>query len=192
MRITAGLARGHILKVPHSISDLRPSQDQVRLAIFNILNRAVKNAHVLDLYAGTGSLGIESLSRGACFCEFVDHQKSAISTIHLNLNHSHFLGKAKIYCSDAEKFARSARSSAYDLIFLDPPYAVKPWPLFHLLNRSLKQDGIIVYLHAKSTKIPVLNELKVVETRVYGGTGVTLLTKTSKSSIEGKIGFSRI
>lgn len=183
MRVTAGLARGHTIKVPRSVSDLRPAQDRIRLAIFNILSDKVKRAYVLDLYAGSGSLGLEALSRGARFCEFVDHKKSACEIIRLNLNHSHFLGKTKIHCRDAEKFARSVHSFAYDLIFLDPPYLVKPWPLFNLLGRSLKQDGIIIYLHAKSTKIPPLNELTVAETRIYGGTGLSLLTKVQKSDI---------
>lgn len=178
MRITSGIARGHKLKVP-KISDLRPSQNMVRLAIFSILGEKVKDSVVLDLFAGTGSLGIEALSRGAKYADFVDIAHRACEVIKDNLNHSRLLGKAKVTCRDSEQFVQSAPDRHYDLIFLDPPYAKAQTLNLNQLPRILKEDGFVVYLHAKETKLPgEILGLKHKETRNYGGTGVSFLEKT--------------
>jgi len=109
MRITGGSARGHNLKVP-KVSDLRPAQDMVRQGIFNIISSRFEiiSKQVLDLYAGTGSFGLEALSRGAAAATFVDNKKRVCDIIKENLNHSHFLGKGKVVCRDAEKFVKDA------------------------------------------------------------------------------------
>lgn len=197
MRITSGIARGHKLKVP-KVADLRPSQDIVRQAIFNVLEASTKNeeekskiqgAHVLDLYAGTGALGIEALSRGAQRANFVDHKQRVCEVIEQNLNHSRLMGKAKVICRDAERFVDETPPQKYDFIFLDPPYLLRPLPVLMQLTDILKNHGTIIYLHDQRIILDqnsrkLLGErLKVLDTRKYGRTVVTFLGKKPQRKV---------
>ena len=130
MRIIAGSAKGLILQAPPSIT--RPTMDRVRAAIFSILGDRVPEAHVLDLFAGTGAMGIEALSRGAASALFIDHQKKATELIHKNLATTKLVGQ--IQTSDALTCLDrlTQLGSTFDLIFADPPYAVKEHPLSSL------------------------------------------------------------
>lgn len=187
MRITAGSAKGHNLKVP-KVSDLRPSQDIVRQAIFNVLagKFELAKSKVLDLYAGTGALGIEALSRGAEYCDLVDVNPQSCEIIKKNLDHTRFLGKAKVYRMTAERFVREAPPHSYGLIFMDPPYALEPREVIMHLSGLLAENGIIVYLHAKRK---VLDEglsrefsekYDIVDERKYGATVVTFIRSRVK------------
>lgn len=176
MKITSGIARGHKLKVP-KVTDLRPTQNMVRLAIFSILNKIVKNADVLDLYAGTGSLGIEALSQGAKNADFIDISKSACQAIKENLNHSRLLGKAKIFHKDANEFIQNTPDRQYTLIFLSPPYAKMQTIKLEPLSRILKRGGVVVYLHTKGAKLPQNDTLMHKETRAYGGEEISFFTR---------------
>lgn len=184
MRITGGAARGHKIQVPRSVSDLRPAQEIVRQAVFNWLTGKFElhGAKVLDLFAGTGAFGLEALSRGAGFCNFVDHKKSVCDIIQKNLEHSRFLGKAKIHCWDAKKFVDQQPPKSFDLIFLDPPYIEKLTHLFfEKLGKLLIDQGLIIYSHAKTLKISAnLANLQLVETRRYGASAISFLTKKTK------------
>lgn len=193
MRITGGSARGHNLKVP-KVSDLRPAQDIVRQAIFNILDSrfAISNKRILDLYAGTGSFGIEALSREANEATFVDNKQRVCDIISENLNHSHFLGKGKVVCRDAERFVKDTPPRSYDFIFMSPPYALTPRAVLLSLHLILKDDGVIIYEHDE--RIVLSNEtreilgetLEVLDTRKYGKTVVSFLTKKHGRSTKEK------
>ena len=184
MRITGGAARGHILKVP-KVSDLRPAQDIVRQGIFNIISSRfnIVGKQILDLYAGTGSFGIEALSRGAAEATFVDNKKRVCDVIQENLKHSQFLGKSEVICNDAERFIRNSPPQFFDFIFLSPPYALKPRAVLLSLHEILKDNGVIIYEHDK--RIVLSNEtrellgehLEVLDTRKYGKTVVSFLKK---------------
>lgn len=177
MRITAGAAKGHTLSVPGGVRDLRPTQGIVRLAIFNILGDKIKNASCLDLYSGTGSLGIEALSRGAQECDFVDISDKALEALKRNLTYSRFLGKTKIFRKRAQSFLAESSNQLYDLIFLDPPYGEIPHDVLRLLNQHLKKDGVVIYLHhQKAIFTASLGNLKVAMERKYGATAVSFLT----------------
>ena len=117
MRVITGTARGRKLLEPAGM-DIRPTTDQVKEAIFNILQGDVEGRRVLDLFAGTGQLGIEALSRGAESCVFVDESREAVKLVKANLEKCGFSGE--VFQGDALRFLESREK--YGLIFLDPPY----------------------------------------------------------------------
>lgn len=118
MRIIAGAAKGLPIRVPQG--EVRPTQDRVREALFNILGTLVEGARVLDLFCGSGSVGIEALSRGAAAARMVDAAKTSCSVAKQNLDRSRLKG-GSITQSDCLQFVRRD-SGKYDLIFADPPY----------------------------------------------------------------------
>ena len=122
MRVIAGKAKGHQLKVPKGTAT-RPATDLVRGAIFSILETLTDNwARVLDIFAGSGSLGIEALSRGAGWVDFVDRNPRCCAIIKQNLEKTKFTRQAHIYCCTVEK-ALSFIDEEYSIILMDPPYS---------------------------------------------------------------------
>lgn len=124
MRVITGTARGHRLKAPKG-SGTRPMLDRVKESLFSVLEgyEAIRGP-VLDLYAGTGSLGIESLSRGAERADFVEQNPHVCRVIRANLEHTHLAASAHVHCLPVERFIRRVRGAAcYQLIMMDPPYA---------------------------------------------------------------------
>ena len=130
MRVITGKARGVNLKTPDGMQT-RPTADRVKEALFSIINFDIPNADVLDLFGGTGQLGIEALSRGAKESVFVDAQKSACTLIRENLKRTGLEEGAQVVCSDYADFLKKSVKS-YDIILLDPPYAEK------ILENALK------------------------------------------------------
>ncbi|MFQ5918020.1 MAG: 16S rRNA (guanine(966)-N(2))-methyltransferase RsmD [Candidatus Binatia bacterium] len=122
MRVIAGKAKGKYLKSPKGVS-LRPTSDLVRGAILSILESSASDwSSVLDLYAGTGSLGIEALSRGAQWADFVEHNPRCCAIIEENLKNTELASQAHVYCCSAAK-ALSFLKKEYGIILLGPPYA---------------------------------------------------------------------
>src|SRR4051794_14058544 len=121
MRVIAGQWGGRPLRAPRG-SAVRPTSDRVREALFSILAARVPGARVLDLFAGSGALGIEALSRGAAAATFVDSEDAAIRAVKANL--ATVGAEAEVRRADARRFLGSASGAArqYDLVFLDPPY----------------------------------------------------------------------
>ena len=130
MRVISGKARGVLLKTPDGMST-RPTADRVKEALFSIIQFEIPNAKVLDLFGGTGQLGIEALSRGAASAVFVDVQESACRLIRENLKRSRMESSARVVCADYLAFLKKSHET-FDIIFLDPPYAEK------FLENSLK------------------------------------------------------
>ena len=120
MRVTTGLARGRKLVAPQGL-DTRPSSDMTKQAVFNIVQNYVEGSTFLDLFAGSGQMGIEALSRGAKHAVFVDASPKAIQAVRENLAHCGFADKAKVAQMDAQSFLKST-TTRFDLVFLDPPY----------------------------------------------------------------------
>ncbi len=120
MRVIAGTAGGLRLQCPQGIA--RPMMDRVRGAVFSSLGDAVPGARALDLFAGSGALGIEALSRGATSCVFVDNHRKSASVIRANLAHARLRGEVRL--QDAAKFLASATPGSFDLVFADPPFAL--------------------------------------------------------------------
>lgn len=147
MRVISGSARGRQLKGPPSFAT-RPMTDKVKGALFNtLMSLGVQPDRVLDLYAGTGALGIEALSRGASHATFVDKGREQCTTIRFNLELTRFAEQASVRQVGVESFILTARD-AYDFIMLDPPYAdpeIIP-NLAQISESRLVQPGTIVVL----------------------------------------------
>lgn len=161
MRVISGSAKGRQLKVP-SPKTTRPMTDLVKGALFSmLLPLGVAERRVLDLFAGSGSLGIEALSRGAATADFVEQNTAACAIIAANLAHTRFDDRARIHRARVEAFlARLAErppAVAFDLIFMDPPYALPEIPaLLATLAASpaLAPDAIIVAGHSVRVPLP--------------------------------------
>jgi 16S rRNA (guanine966-N2)-methyltransferase len=178
MRIIAGSAGRMAIKVPHEVA--RPTTDFVRQAMFSILGERVIDAHIADLFAGSGALGLESLSRGASSCVFVDESHQAIKTIRHNLNTTRLEGARVMQC-DALSFLKRD-SLCYDLIFADPPYAKHPLDTEHIsklldsgwLLPRLKADGLFYAEVSKNTKSPEHEHWHLIDRRHYGSSAILL------------------
>lgn len=182
MRVITGQAKGRRLATPKS-ARIRPALDQVKEAIFNILFD-VRDLTVLDLFAGTGSMGIEALSRGAHHATFVDDFASAIVLIRKNLDRCGFSDRASVIKAPVGRAIAilSRKGRVFDVIFVDPPYLkdlVGP-TLGRLSKSSLLTSStiIIVEHHPKEPVVPP-PELDLTETRRYGQTHVSFLRRKS-------------
>ena len=121
MRVIAGEARGRRLEALPGTEITRPTMDQVKEAMFSIVQFDLPGARVLDLYAGSGQLGIEALSRGAAECVFIDRRADAVKLIQENLALCRLADRARVRQGDALPYLRSGEK--FDIVFLDPPYA---------------------------------------------------------------------
>ena len=140
MRVITGTARGRRLKEPMGM-DIRPTTDNVKDAIFSIIQFDIEGRRILDLFAGTGQLGVECLSRGAKSAVFVDQREEACKLIRENLRRTKLEGDGKVVRSDYMDYLKRCREE-YDIIFLDPPYAEV------FLENSLKQIAEIDILRS--------------------------------------------
>ncbi len=177
MRVIAGLAKGLQLKAPNT-SKVRPAADKVKGAIFNILGD-ISGSRVLDLFAGSGSVGIEALSREAQHCIFVETDKKTASFIKNNLAHCKLEKKATILIQTVNKALPwlEKQKQSFDLIFVDPPYDK------NLLNPSLQQlvqshllhsETMIVAEHSPR-EIPNEERLEISDSRKYGQTYISFM-----------------
>lgn len=175
MRVISGSARGLKLKSPKGM-DVRPTTDRVKESLFNIINNYILESFVLDLFSGTGSLGIETLSRGAERCTFVDSSKDSIEIIKENLKNTRFIDKGEVIFSDVinaiNKF--SVRRDKFDIVFMDPPYLknlIIP-TLKEISKRGiLEEDGIIIVEHDIKDVIPDnVDKLYKYREKKYGNT----------------------
>jgi len=177
LRVISGTAGGLHLKSPKRHA-LRPTQDRIRQVIFSSLAEVVPDARVLDLYAGTGSFGIEALSRGAASATFVEKEKEAIECIRENLTHCHLQGI--VHQADALSFLDGKTSQTYDLIFADPPYTksngpLEDDPLLEKVVPFLAANGLFVWEHYAGRELQNAPGWEVTRHRTYGETGLTFL-----------------
>ena len=134
MRVISGTARGLRLESPDG-QDTRPTLDNVKEAVFSMLFDRVRDAKVLDLFAGSGALGIEALSRGASHCIFSDKSQKSVSIVKTNVTKARLTDKAEIVKADYKEVLSdcTGKDKKFDIIFLDPPYAKDFWmKLFNL------------------------------------------------------------
>lgn len=152
LRIISGICRGCRL-FPVKSDKTRPTSDRVKESLFNIIQAEIKDSDVLDLFSGSGALGLEALSRGARKADFVDCSGSAISSIYKNIDKTRLLN-ARVFKSDYCIFLKAA--GVYDIIFLDPPYNMgflKSALRVIAENRTLKSNGIVVCEGEKNGEI---------------------------------------
>ncbi len=178
MRIIAGKAGRTAIKVPSAVA--RPTTDYVRQAVFSILGETVFDARVLDLFCGSGALGLEALSRGATSCVFVDDHRQAISATEANLAKSKLEGGRAIR-SDAFSYL-SRDAATYDLIFADPPYWKGYGDTDHVkkllelpgLPDRLADGGYLVAEISSSQSTPDSPSLAFLERREYGSSTILI------------------
>ena len=170
MRIIAGSRKGARIFAPKGL-DTRPTSDRVREAAFNLIG-PVDEAAVLDLFAGSGAMGLEALSRGAASAVFVESDREACRTIERNLAKLGLTG-ATVLCRDAFQVL-SAESRTYDLVLCDPPYGFEGHArLAGYLKRVLAPNGLLVY-ETGAKEQPELEGLQVRTSRTYGSARLTL------------------
>jgi 16S rRNA (guanine966-N2)-methyltransferase len=180
MQITGGKARGARLKTLPRRS-IRPTTSVVRQAIFSLLDNSTSDwGRILDLYAGTGALGIEALSREAGWVDFVDYRKSCCDIIKANLKRTGETHKAHVYCCNVSK-AVTFLNTTYDIIFADPPYSDPSANdlLAKLANSKLLRKGSIVVL-SHANRFPLRSNydgLLLVRQRRYGDTFIFMYQK---------------
>ena len=174
MRVVAGSARGRRLQTPSGL-DVRPTTDRVREATFNALGSldAVHGARVLDLFAGSGALGIEALSRGAEHATFVDSSPRALEAVRANLETCGLTDRATVVRADAFTYL-GADAGDHDLVLLDPPYAFDRWP--ELLDAV--RGGVVVV--ESDRPVETAPRFEVRRQRRYGGTVVTIAAQPDR------------
>jgi len=174
LRITGGESRGRRLKAPRNI---RPTQGVVKEAIFNIVGPEIADARVVDLFAGSGALGIEALSRGAAHVTFVDREPRGLAILRQNLDALGFKDRARVIRADAARWLEGSPDEirGADLVFLDPPYGDE------VLDRVLKAldqgpgQPTVVAEYSRRQTLPALARLRIERERKYGDTMVAVL-----------------
>lgn len=182
MRIVGGAFRGRTLAAPAD-RRIRPTADRTREAVFNVLEHRfagrIEGARVLDLFAGTGALGFEALSRGAASCLFVEEGAEARGLIRANMEALGLNGRAKIFRRDATRLGEAGTIAPFSLLFADPPYGKGFAPLAlaaALAGRWLEEGALCVVEEAEGAPFEAPAGFSLAETRAYGDTVVRFLT----------------
>ena len=177
MRVITGIARGAKLLTLEG-EDVRPTADRVKEAIFSIIQFEIEGRNVLDLFAGSGQLGIEALSRGAVSCTFVDQRNEAAAMVKQNLMNVKLFEKAKVLTSEAVAFLKYSKN-VFDIAIIDPPYskglvnAVLPY-----VAPLMSPQGSIICEVAKKDELPKnAGDFVLVNQYNYGKTSVGLYKK---------------
>jgi 16S rRNA (guanine966-N2)-methyltransferase len=187
MRVTSGSLGGRALIAPEDMR-VRPTSDKARQAIFNILAHndfgefTLQDARVADMFAGTGALGIEAVSRGASFCLFVDDDPESRGLIRQNVEALGLTGATKIWRRDATDLGpiNTGSGGPFDLVFLDPPYHTDLVArCLHSLHEGgwLAPSAIVVAEMAEEDPIPDTPGFRQLDERIYGTTRVVFLTR---------------
>jgi 16S rRNA (guanine966-N2)-methyltransferase len=181
MRITGGTLRSRALKAPKGAAT-RPTSDRVREALFGILTSAgaIEGAQVLDLYAGTGALALEALSRGAAAALLVESAREALGALRANVEALGLEDRARVVAGDvAQAMRRLGEAGPFDLVFADPPWAlVDAGPPLAVLSDLARRGGIaaegrVVLEHSARTAPPDIDGLVRLDARRYGDTALT-------------------
>lgn len=179
-RIISGEFRGRRLSVPDT--GTRPTTDRVREALFSIVGARVDvdGLRVLDLYAGSGALGLEALSRGAAYATFVDDRRRATATITANLTSLDCTGRARVVTAAAVDFLATEPSECFDLVVLDPPYtrdgALVAAELERIARVWLSDDGLLVVERdARSAPLSAPDGVEVLVDKTYGETRIKVM-----------------
>jgi 16S rRNA (guanine966-N2)-methyltransferase len=187
MRVIAGSARGITLRAPPD-RGTRPISDRVKETLFGILADRVIGARVADLYAGSGAIGIEALSRGAARCVFVERSRVAVETLRQNLSRARVEDAATVVAGDVLRFLAADPGDPFDLAFLDPPYEQRAIlaPLQRLVPHLASEATVVVKAFWR-TDPPVVAGLEAVRRRRFGET-VLVFWERRSGGVEGTEG----
>jgi 16S rRNA (guanine966-N2)-methyltransferase len=175
MRVIAGTARGLRLAAPKDLQT-RPISDKVKESLFGSIGERIVEARVLDLYAGSGAIGIEALSRGAASATFVERAQPAVRVIRENLERTGLAEQAVVESRAVEVFLGTTTAGPWDVVVLDPPYAERTLDLpLDRLRAHLAPGALVVVKHFWRTPIPPDVGLAVIRSRRFGETALTFL-----------------
>ena len=178
MKVISGILRGRLIE-GYNIEGTRPTMDRVKESLFGMIQDNIKGSIVLDLFAGSGGLGIEAISNGAKLCYFTDNNNEVIKILNNNINKLNIKDKSKVILTDWKKFLNecNAKNIKFDLIFVDPPYdydvyekILEKVSTLDLLNK----DGLIILEHANLTLKDKYNNLTLYKERKYGNKSVNI------------------
>ncbi len=172
LKIITGTAKGKMLKTLEGEAT-RPTSSRVKEALFSSIQFDIENRRVLDLFAGSGGLGLEALSRGASGCTFIDSSREAIDIVKENARLTGFFGVSKYLASDYRNYIRKASGrDAFDLVFIDPPYACECAcdAAGRLRDAGMLRDGALVCIEGGEEKIDegALRDFEVIKSTSYG------------------------
>jgi 16S rRNA (guanine966-N2)-methyltransferase len=190
MRVITGRAKGRkLMSVPGDST--RPITDRAKSALFSILNDWIEGTRVLDLFGGTGGVGIECLSRGATYVHFVDNNRKAVDTIQANLAHCGFSREATVERNDSFAFLERYRGEAFDFIYVAPPQYQDLWrKALQMIDQrphlTAEYATIVVQIHPVEDKPVELQRLQEYDRRKYGS--VMLLFYADAADLEDKDG----
>jgi 16S rRNA (guanine966-N2)-methyltransferase len=187
MRIVAGSLKGRLLRRPEGMA-IRPTSDRLRESLFDVLAHRygdpIQNARVIDLFAGTGALGLEALSRGAAFTLFVDDAVEARALLRANIDQLALGGKSKIFRRNATRLGAAPAGGPFSVAFLDPPYrmGLAEDALVSLRNGAwLKPDALAVIEEAADRPLQIPAGFATMEVRRYGDTQIVIARATGRS-----------
>lgn len=181
MKVISGFLKGRNIK-GFNIEGTRPTQDRVKESIMAMIQNNIKDSIVLDLFAGSGSLGIETISNGAKQSYFIDNNKEAINVLRNNINNLDIKSKSKIILSDWKKILNEfgAQREKFDIIFVDPPYDYDVYEkvLDKVIELDLLNDNGLIVLEYSNKKFKEnYNNLKLFRTKKYGFKSVNIYKK---------------
>lgn len=176
MRVITGTARGMKLNTLESDDITRPTGEKVKEALFSMIQFEIEGSRVIDLFAGSGQLGIEALSRGAESCVFCDKNMEAFKLIKNNLQHTKLFKQAKVVCCD---YSDALRSGTYDIAFADPPYSKGIlYDALPKLAPRMSDNGVIICECFERDEIPeAVDDFVLVNRRRYGKTSIAVYRK---------------
>ena len=190
MRIITGSATGMKL-ITLAGENTRPTAERTKEAIFSMLQFGLDGRRVLDLFGGSGQMGLEALSRGAAAAVFVDGAKEAVQILRKNAEKTHLEARATILQSDALAYLRSCREQPFDLVFLDPPYAagLLPAALRLLTERRLLHPHAVIVTESSAaedvfgTDTELISRFQIQKQSRYGVAYITVLTPSGEEDI---------
>ena len=186
MRIIAGAARGRTFEAPQG-RDTRPTLDRVRENVFNILQMKVRGAQVLDLFSGSGAMAFEAISRGAESAVLVDCDRSANAVERQNAQKLHMEAQCRILQCDWQLAVRQliAQGEKFDVVFLDPPYAMHDMkPVMEALRPLLHEDAVILLEHEAKVFPSTPDGYELYDSRKYGIAGVSFFRQWQTEEAE--------
>jgi len=184
MRIIAGTARSRQIKAPEG-RDTRPTLDRVRENVFNILQHRVRGARTLDLFAGSGAMSLEAVSRGAEQAVLVDKDRAAIAAQKANIASLRFDAQTRVLHMDWQQAVRllQAEGAQFDFVFLDPPYAMRDMTgVMQALVPLLAPDATILLEHEARVMPSTAEGYEMVDSRKYGYCGVSFFQRVSEEA----------
>lgn len=178
MKVISGILKGRKID-GYDIDGTRPTMDRVKESLFAMIYDYIKDSTVLDLFAGSGNLGIEAISNGAKQCYFIDNNKEVIKVLNKNINNLNIGSYSKILLTDWKKFLNEAseKKLKFDIIFVDPPYAYDVYE--KILDKVstlnlLNDNGIIVLEHSNLKLKDTYNNLTLYKSKKYGNKSVNI------------------